>query len=137
MYMYMKKLFILALLGLCTMTMGAEDYPYLIFTNTSGTQFAFSVTNLTMRVQNNQLLITNVKGNDAFALTDLAAMQFSTADTLTGLDNVLNADAPIQVYTVLGASLGQFNNLLDAAQQLGAGSYVISDGKNSQTIIIQ
>ena len=137
MYMFMKKLFILALLGLCTMTMRAEDYPYLIFTNTSGTQFAFSVTNLTMRVQNNQLLITNVKGNDSFALTDLAAMQFSTADTLTGLDNVLNADAPIQVYTVLGASLGQFNTLLDAAQQLGAGSYVISDGKNSQTVIIQ
>ena len=137
MYMYMKKLFILALLGLCTMTMGAEDYPYLIFTNSAGTQFAFSVTNLTMRVQNNQLFIINVKGNDSFELTDLAAMQFSTADTLTGLDNVLNADAPIQVYTVLGASLGQFNTLLDAAQQLGAGSYVISDGKNSQTIIIQ
>ena len=53
------------------------------------------------------------------------------------VDNVLDANAPIDVYTILGVKVGHYNSLPQAAGVLGKGSYVISNGKNSQTIILQ
>jgi hypothetical protein len=53
------------------------------------------------------------------------------------LDNVLDANAPIDVFTILGVKVGRYNSLLEAAGVLGKGSYVITNGKNAQTIILQ
>ncbi|MBQ7530176.1 MAG: hypothetical protein IJT12_00530 [Paludibacteraceae bacterium] len=116
----------------------AATYNYLVFTNTSGTTTAFVVSNLTLTVSGSNLQVTNDEGTVSLVLTDLAAMQFSTsADSITAIENVLDGDQPVQVFSVSGVSLGSFGSLVEAAQQLSAGAYVIKQGRNAQTMVVR
>lgn len=134
----MKKMFLMALL-VCTGMVQAGEYAYLVFTNAEGTTTALPATNLTMTVNGTQLDVTNDEGTVNFTLTELASMQFSTTAEQAGqgIENILNADLPVTVFGINGTSFGTFDNLVQAAQQLGAGVYVISNGKNAQTIIVK
>ena len=134
----MRK-FIMMVMLVCAAMVQAGEYAYLVFTNTDGTKTALSVSDLTMTVNGTQLEITNENGSVNFMLADLAAMQFSVdGESLPeGIENVLNADEPVRVFTITGTAIGEFGNLVQAAQQLGAGAYVISNGKNAQTIIVR
>lgn len=132
----MKKVFLL--LAVCTTMMThASTYNYLVFTNTEGTNTAFSVKDLTLKVEGSDLLITNADGTISLLLTALKSMQFSEDGTLTALENVLDADAPVQVFSVSGTSLGVYSSLMEAAQTLNAGAYVISNGSVTQTIVVK
>ena len=135
----MKKIRLVLALLVCAGMVQAGDYAYLVFTNTAGTNTALSVTDLTMTVNGAQLDVTNAEGTVHFTLTELASMQFSTDGQQIGegIENVLNADQPVTVYTINGVAMGTYDNLVQAAQQLGAGAYVISNGKNAQTIVLQ
>ena len=133
----MRKIF-LVLAVCCAMMAQAATYSYLVFTNTSGTTTAFEVGNLTLTVSGSNLQVTNDEGTVNLVLTELAAMQFSTsADSITAIENVLDGDQPVQVFSVSGVSLGSFSSLVEAAQHLNAGAYIISNGKKSQTIVIK
>lgn len=131
----MKKVLIL-LLVLCATFAQASTYKYLVFTNTAGTTTAFGVNNLTLTIDGSQLQVTSADGSVNIALTDLKSMQFS-ADGTTALEKVIDADAPVQVYSISGASLGTYESMLEAAKSLHAGSYVISNGNQSQIIVIK
>ena len=132
-----RNLFIIMAVA-CAMMAQAATYSYLVFTNTSGTTTAFEVSNLTLTVSGSNLQVTNDEGTVNLVLTELAAMQFSTsADSITAIENVLDGDQPVQVFSVSGVSLGTFGSLVEAAQHLNAGVYVISNGKKSQTIVIK
>ena len=132
----MKKVFLL--LAVCTAMMAyASTYNYLVFTNTEGTNTAFSVKDLTLKVEGSDLLITNAEGTVSMLLTAMKSMQFSEDGTLTALENVLDADAPVQVFSVSGTSLGVYSSLMEAAQTLNAGAYVISNGSVTQTIVVK
>ena len=134
----MRKNLLLAVFCLCALIAHAGSYAYLVFTNTAGTTTAFGVNNLTMHVNGSNLQVTNDEGTVNLMLTELAAMQFSTsADSITAIENVLDADQPVQVFSISGISLGSFSSLVEAAQHLDAGVYVISNGKKSQTIVIK
>ena len=135
----MQKIGMVLALLVCTMLAKAGEYNYLVFTNTSETTTALTVSNLSATVSGSSLVVTNDEGTVNFTLTDLAAMQFSTDGEQLGegIENVLNADLPVTVYGINGTSFGTFDNLVQAAQQLGAGVYVISNGKNAQTIIVK
>lgn len=116
----------------------AGTYKYLEFTNISGTKTVFDVANLTLTVSGNNLLVTNSEGTVNMTLVDLASMQFSTINnTPTAVDNILNADAEIHVSTITGASLGIYSSLVEACQSLSAGVYVISNGTQSQSIVVK
>lgn len=130
----MKKI-VLVLAVCCAMMAQAASYSYLVFTNTSGSVTVLSVTNLTMNVEGTSLQVTNDDGTVNFVLTELASMQFSNDPQ--AIENVLDGDRPVQVFSLSGVSLGTFGSLVEAAQQLNAGAYVISNGKKSQTIILQ
>lgn len=135
-----RKIGLLLLMLASALWMQAEEYeyPYLVFTNTEGALTAFLVNDLTMHINGTQLDVTNNEGTVHFTLTDLSAMQFSVdGETLTALENVLNADARIEVYTLEGISLGTFDGLLKAVSSLRQGVYVITDGKNTQKIVIR
>jgi hypothetical protein len=134
----MRKMILMVLL-VCAGMVQAGEYAYLVFTNTEGTKTALSVTDLKMTVNGAQLDVMNADGTVQFTLTDLAAMQFSVdgENLPEGMENVLDADAPIDVYTILGIKVGHYNSLPEAAGVLGKGSYVITNGKNAQTIILQ
>ena len=134
----MKKILLMMLL-VCAGMAQAGEYAYLVFVNQSNDTTALSVTDMTLSVQANSLAVTNAEGTVNFLLTDLQFMQFMTesGQMAMKIDNILDADAPIDVYTILGVKVGHYNGLVDAAKALGKGSYVISNGKNAQTIILQ
>lgn len=132
----MKKILLL-LFVLCATFAQASTYKYLAFTNTSDHTIYFDVTNLKLSVIGEDgLSITTTDYNIRLLLTDLKSMQFSQ-DGTTALENVLNADAPVQVYSISGAFLGTYESMLEAAKSLHAGAYVISNGNQSQTIVIK
>lgn len=132
----MKKVSLLFALGFAMMAY-ASTYNYLVFTNQNGTTTAFSVNNLTLKVNGNELSVTNNDGAVNLVLTNLVSMQFSKDKTITSLENVINADEIVQVYSVTGASLGTYNSMVEAAKKLSAGTYILSNGKLSQTIVVK
>ena len=132
----MKKVFLL--LAVCTAMMAhASTYNFLVFTNTEGTKTAFSVKDLTLKVEGSDLLITNAEGTVSMLLTAMKSMQFSEDGTVSAVENILNADTPVQVFSVSGTSLGVYSSLMEAAQTLNAGAYVISNGSVTQTVVIK
>ena len=135
----MKKILVLVVAVVCAGITQAADYSYLVFVNQSNDTTALSVSDMTLKVNDNSLTVTNAEGTVNFTLTDLQFMQFMTEEGQVAqrLDQVLDANAPIDVYSILGAKIGHYNSLLEAAGVLGMGSYVITNGKNSQTIVLQ
>jgi len=137
----MKRFISIFVLSLFTfhLSVQAGEYAYLVFVNQNNDTTTLSVADMTMSVNENSLTVTNAEGTVNFTLTDLQFMQFMTegGQMAQKLDNVLDANAPIDVYTILGVKVGHYNSLPEAAGVLGKGSYVISNGKNSQKIIVK
>lgn len=135
----MKKIGLFLALLVCARMVQAGEYAYLVFVNQNNDTTALSVTDMTLSVNENSLSVTNTEGTVNFTLTDLQFMQFMTEEGQMAqkLDNVLDANAPIDVYTILGVKVGNYNSLLEAAGVLNKGSYVITNGKKSQTILLQ
>lgn len=132
-----RSLFILAVV-LCAVTAQAADYPYLVFTNTGGTSTVLSVSNLTFAVSGSSLQVTNTDGTSSFTLTGLANMQFSKdGSTVSAIENVIDAGAAVEVFSMTGVRLGHFNTLLEAVSATGTGVYVIKQGANTQTIVVK
>lgn len=115
----------------------ASTYNFLVFTNTEGTKTAFSVKDLMLNVDGSDLQVTNADGTVSILLTALKSMQFSEDSIISAVENVLNADAAVQVYSVSGSLLGSYGSLMEAAQTLDAGAYVISNGSVTQTIVVK
>ena len=132
----MKKVFLLLAVCLAMMT-HASTYNYLVFTNTEGTNTVFSVANLWLNVDGSDLQVTNADGTVSILLTALKSMQFLEDSIISAVENVLNADAAVQVYSVSGSLLGSYGSLMEAAQTLDAGAYVISNGSVTQTIVVK
>lgn len=135
----MKKILVLVVAVVSAVMAQAGDYAYLVFVNQNNDTTALSVTDMTLKVQENSLSVTNADGTVNFTLTDLQFMQFMTEDgqMAMSIDNMLDANAPIDVYTIMGVKVGHYNSLPEAAEVLGKGSYVITNGKNAQTILLQ
>ena len=135
----MQKIGMVLAMLVCAVMAQAGEYAYLVFVNQNNDTTTLSVTDMTLSVNDNSLSVTNAEGTVNFTLTDLQFMQFMTEEgqVAQSLDNVLDANAPIDVYTILGVKVGHYNSLLEAAGVLGKGSYVITNGKKSQTILLQ
>ena len=133
----MKKVLVLVVAVVCAGIAQAADYPYLVFTNTAGTTTALTVSNMTLTVNGSELTVTNAEGTQAFTLTDLAAMQFSKDGNVTAIENVLDGEKAVDVYSVTSVGLGSFSNLHEAAGVLPTGAYVIKQGGKSQTIVVR
>ena len=134
----MKKILVLAVTVVCAVIAQAADYPYLVFTNTAGTTTSLSVSNMTLTVNGSELTVTNAEGTQAFTLTDLAAMQFSKdGNTTTAIENVLEADRAVEVFSVTGVQLGSFGSLIEAVRGLSAGAYVVKQGVSTQTVVVK
>ena len=133
----MKKVLVLVVAVVCAGIAQAADYPYLVFTNTAGTTTSLSVSNMTLTVNGSKLSVTNAEGTQAFTLTGLAAMQFSKDGNVTAIENVIDGEKAVDVYSVTGVGLGSYGNLHEAAGVLPTGAYVIKQGGKSQTIVIR
>ena len=134
--MPMKNVLLFLALGFAMLT-NASTYQNLVFTNQEGTTTAFAVSNLTLKVNNTDLQVTNNVGTVNFVLKELASMEFSGDKTITSIENALNADDVVQVYSISGVSLGTYSSMVEAAKSLQTGTYVISNGDVSQTIVVK
>ena len=134
--MHTKRIILLLALGVAMITQ-AGTYKYLLFTNQAGTTTTLAVSNLSLKINGSELQVSNDEGTVNLVLTELASMQFSADKNTTGVESVLNADAPVQVFSVAGVLLGNYDSMLEAAKGLQTGTYVISNGNQSQTIIIK
>jgi hypothetical protein len=132
----MKNVFLLLALSIGLMA-HAGVYNYLVFTNQAGTTTAFEVSNLTLKVNGSELQVSNADGTVDLVLTELASMQFSADKNATGVEDVLNADTPLQFYSVTGTLMGTYTSMVDAAKCLTPGTYVISGGSQTQTVVIK
>ena len=132
----MRKFLCIALIC-CAGWIQAGDYAYMVFTDNLGNHLSLPVNNLTMTISNSELQATTDEGKATFILADLVSMQFSKDAELQSLANVLDGDQPIDVYTPLGTKVGRYDNLLKAVGTLPKGVYVITDGTNSQTIVLR
>ena len=134
----MRKMLIIALLAAAMLPAMAGEYTYLVFTNTSGTTTVLTATNLSATVSGSTLIVTNNDGTVNFTLTELANMQFSVnGETMSALENVLDGDKPVTAYSISGTALGTFGNLVQAAQQLDRGTYVIVQSGKSQKLVVR
>jgi hypothetical protein len=133
----MRKIGMVLTWLVCAGLAQAADYPYLVFTNTAGTNTVMNVSSLTIRVSGNSLQVTNSEGTESFTLTDLASMQFSKDGSTSAIENVLDADGEVDVFAVNGVKLGSFSSLTEAARSLCAGAYVIKQGGKAQTIVVR
>ena len=115
----------------------AGAYNYLVFTNQAGTTTAFEVCNLILKVNGNELQVSNADGTVNLVLTELVSMQFSVDKAATGVEDVLNADSLVQVYTVTGTLLGTYHSMVEAAKCLSTGTYVMASGNQTQTVVIK
>ena len=133
----MKKILVLAVTVVCAGIAQAADYQYLVFTNTAGTTTALTVSNMTLTVNGSELSVTNSEGTQAFTLTDLASMQFSKDGEVTAIENVIDGEKTVDVYSVTGVGLGSYGSLYEAAGVLPTGAYVIKQGGKAQTVVVR
>lgn len=133
----MKKILVLVVAVVCAGIAQAVDYPYLVFTNTAGTTMALTVSNMTLSVNDSELTVTNSEGTQAFTLTDLAAMQFSKDGEVTAIENVIDGEKAVDVYSVTGVGLGSYGSLYEAAGVLPTGAYVVKQGEKAQTVVVR
>lgn len=138
----MKK--VLLLLALCWAALAqAATYKYMTFETTQGEKISFSVEGLiidflsenVLRISNNSISDGDGQAIRLEILDILTCMYFSNEPT--AVDNVLNADAPVDVYSVTGTPMGTFDSMMDAAGHLTVGTYVITNGMQTQTIVVK
>lgn len=115
----------------------ASSYEYLVFTNIDGNKTAFQLNNLSMRINVDELEISSDDLSVNLVLAELVSMQFSNDNPTTGLVEIINADAPLEVFSVSGTLLGSYPSLIDVAHHLNAGVYLISNGSITQKIIVK
>lgn len=132
----MRKSILLSLFLALASMMYADDYtyPYLVFTNSQGSQTAIAVDGLEITISDGNLLATNAEGTTTLSLADLASMQFTeTADMSTGIDELDTAELPVTVYSLSGIEVGTFDNLKMAQQRLQQGVYIAKqNGKTAK-----
>lgn len=132
----MRKMVLTCLLIVSALMAQAGEYAYLVFTDTEGVTTAFTVTNWTASVDGSALKVTNDEGTVSLELANLQSMQFSNEAQPQGIENVLDGDAPIMVFTILGTKIGSYDSLLQAATDLSQGVYVVSNGKSTVKVTI-
>ncbi len=91
----MKKLLVILMATLVSLSAQAGDYSYLTFETTDGAKVSISVTSLSIAVSGTAL----TAGTQTFELANLSKMYFSTSNETSGISSVrLNEDEQDALY---------------------------------------
>ena len=82
----MKKIVLLFLTMVGTLTAQADGYNYLTFETTDGTKTSVDVSTLPVTINVDRSTLT--VGNQTFALADLGKLYFSTQNVTTGIEEI-------------------------------------------------
>ena len=127
---------VIALFGL--LSVQASNYTKLTFQQVDGTKQSVDLQSLVITFSDCQLLATNEKGDQSFALRNLAKMYFSTSSIIGDVnrDGFVNiSDVTCIINYILN---GDGSNIdLEAAELNGDGTINISDATKLINMILQ
>lgn len=123
----MKAFLLTSLLFAVGTGVQADDYQYLTFQKTDGTEQSLSVSSLQLVVSDGTLVATNTAGTVNFTLTELSSMYFSATATGVGSTATIAAAGTYEIYNTAGTLLYKGS----AMPSLPAGVYVVK--QNGQT----
>ena len=100
----MKKIILILIIVMGTLTAQASDFTYLTFETTDGAKVSVPVSSLTITISGNTL----TAGSQEFTLSNLKKMYFSNTDQTTGIEEMANAtlDEATEIYDLNGRKMG-------------------------------
>lgn len=133
----MKRTTFTMLLTTAVLTSQAEDYKYLTFEKTDGTQQSITAVGLTISYSNQTLTATNGTETLTLSVADLSRMFFSN-DSATGISDLstLEQDGDATVYSLSGQQVAQ-GRLSDVKALLRKGIYVVKQNGKSYKVQIR
>jgi len=131
----MKKILLTMMCVIGLTTAKAYDFSYLVFQTETGATTSVDVNDLTITINGSSLVVTNGSGTQTFTLSELSKMYFS--DT-AGISDITNDEAEeVEIYTPSGMSMGKFDNLLSAQNQLEKGVYIVKSNSKTSKIVVK
>ncbi len=124
----MKKTLLLLVLMMGTLSIHADDYPFLTFVTTDGSKTSVSVSGLNITFSGTTL----TTGTLSFTLTNLNKMYFSTTDeSTTGISEIMNTDLyeATEIYNLRGMQVTK--------DQMHHGVYVVKTKKGTYKVYVK
>ncbi len=133
----MKRLLILTMAMCSGMLAHADDYPYLTFEQTDGTELSFDVESLEMYFDGGNLYVQNASGSKTLSVSDLKRMYFSSVvDGVTELTASSKATS-LSAYDLTGKYVGQFASVSQLQTALPKGIYVVKQNTKTSKIVVK
>ena len=129
----MKKIILLFMTLVGTLTAQADDYTYLTFETTDGAKASVAVSDLTLTISGTTL----TAGSQTFTLSNLSKMYFSTSDeSTTGIEEITNAamDEATEIYDLSGKKIvnGKWSN-----GKLPHGVYIVKTKSKTFKMVVK
>lgn len=128
----MKKTILTLMTVIAAVTAQADDYdyPYLAFETTNGTVQTVSVTSLTIKISDGNLVATNGEGTQTFSLKDLSMMYFSSEGTtaIKGVETAVSLD-DADIYDLQGHQVTK--------DQMRRGVYIVKSKERTYKMIVK
>ena len=127
----MKKILMLLTMLVGMLTAQAEDYTYLTFETTDGAKASVSVEGLTLSISGTTL----TAGEQAFTLSNLSKMYFSTTDetSTTGIETIdngqLTIDNSTEIYDLQGHKVSK--------DQMRRGVYIVKTKSKTYKMVVK
>lgn len=133
----MRRLLMASAALLIAATANADTYPYFSFMSTDGNVVSVGVESLEMTFSEagDMLTVSNGEESHTMSVADLEKMYFSSTKT-TGINDVVAASGPLQLYTVSGTYMGKFGSKSDIENNVDAGVYIVkTNGKTTKIAV--
>lgn len=127
-YTIMKKILLLFMAMVGTMTAQADNYSFLTFETTDGAKASVAVESLTLTISGTTL----TAGSQQFTLSNLSKMYFSTSDeTATGIEEITSAtlDEAAEIYDLQGHKV--------ARAQMHKGVYIVKTKSRTYKMVVK
>ena len=123
----MKKLIVLLLMMIGTLTAHAADYTYLTFETTDGAKVSVEASSLSITISGTTL----TAGSQKFTLSNLSKMYFSTSNETTGIKAISAQELSdvTEIYDLNGRKVQK--------DQLSKGVYVIKTKSGTHKIAVK
>jgi len=123
----MKKLIVLLLMMIGTLTAHAADYTYLTFETTDGAKVSVEASSLSITISGT----TMTAGSQKFTLSNLSKMYFSTSNETTGIKAISAQELSdvTEIYDLNGRKVQK--------DQLRKGVYVIKTKSGTHKIAVK
>ena len=129
----MKKIILLFMTLVGTLTAQADDYTYLTFETTDGAKASVAVSDLTLTISGTTL----TAGSQTFTLSNLSKMYFSTSDeSTTGIEEITSAamDETTEIYDLSGKKIV---NSKSSNSKLPRGVYIVKTKSRTYKMVVR